>query len=1200
MSKDNKENPKAFSSGKSEVAKREEEVLKFWQENDIFKKSEEKEAPNGEFVFYDGPPFATGLPHYGHILAGTIKDVLPRYQTMKGKKVTRRWGWDCHGLPVENLIEDELGLKTKKDIYEHGIEEFNQHAKDSVLRYDEDWKKIIPRTGRWVDMDHSYKTMDTSYSESIWWIFKNIYDKKLIYEGHKSMHLCPRCETTLSNFEVNQGYKDITDISVTAKFELVDEPGTFVLAWTTTPWTLPGNVALTINKEFVYCEVSSIKYQESGEKFIVAKERLNDVFKDDEYTILKEFKGSELVGKSYKPVFDYYSEDKNLENHKNGWKIYGADFVNTEDGTGVIHIAPAFGEDDMFLGQQEGLPYIQHVSGDGKFTNEVKDFVGLQVKPKDDHQSTDIEIIKNLANRPEGSLLFAKEKLIHSYPHCWRCHTPLLNYGTSSWFLKVTGIKDKLIDVNKKINWVPSNMRDGRFGKWLEGARDWAISRTRFWGAPLPVWRCQTGNSQFSISSSQINSNAQNSKSENGGCGAVKIIGSIDELRKETKSTNNYFVIRHGEAENNVLGVGSTKVSNPHHLTEKGKEQVFGAIEELKKNKIDLIISSPFVRTKETAEIIAGEFGIKEVIFDDRIMETQIGDFEGKNNEEYHKYFESQEEKFTKNPPNGENLTELKNRVGDFIYDIDKKYSDKNILIVTHEYPAWLLLAVAKGLNAKESVELKEVENIFGNAEVRKLDFAPLPHNKNYEVDLHMPFIDDIEFGCKCGGKMKRIPEVFDCWFESGSMPYASNHYPFENLDKFDPEKGINFPADFIAEGLDQTRGWFYTSLVLSTALFDKTSFQNVIVNGTVLAEDGQKQSKSLRNYPDPLLLINKYGADAMRYYLLSAPVVRAEDMNFSEKGVDEVLKKIIMRLNNVYSFYELYKDEQSEKVITFGSENVLDKWILARLNELVIEVTEGLDNYELDRASRPILDFIDDLSTWYLRRSRDRFKGDDKKDKDFALETIRFVLQELSKVMAPFMPFIAEEVYQKVKDDKGKESVHLDVWPEAEKIDENILDEMKKVREIVSLALEARAKTGIKVRQPLSELRIKNQESRIEDQDLINIIKDEVNVKNVNYVDGVENSVELDTEITPELKLEGQYRELLRNIQRMRKEAKLVPSDLVELEVETGDEGKELIQKFEDDIKKVAGIKEIDFEDVDDGEEIKIDDIAFKLKLDK
>ncbi|MFA5023207.1 MAG: class I tRNA ligase family protein, partial [Candidatus Paceibacterota bacterium] len=517
--------------GKSNIAKMEESILQFWQENKIFAKSVAKEAPKGNFTFYDGPPFANGLPHYGHLIAGTIKDVIPRYKTMQGYQVRRRWGWDCHGLPVENLVEKELGLKSKKDILEYGVENFNDKARASVMRYADEWKRVVPRLGRFVDMGDDYRTMDASYSETTWWIFKRLHDKGLIYEGYKSMQICPRCETTLSNFEVSQGYKDVTDIAVTVKFELLDDSPstssgqarTYVLAWTTTPWTLPGNTALAINKEITYVKALN---KETGEKIILSEKAFAEqAEKVLGYEVIEKIKGEDLIGKIYKPVFDYYANDPKLEHKENGWKIYGADFVTTEDGTGVVHIAPAFGEDDLNLGRTNNLPFVQHVAMNGTFKPEVKDWPGVPVKPIENPQATDIEVLKNLAGR---NLLFAKEKFTHSYPHCWRCDTPLLNYATSSWFVKVTDFRDKLVSANQQVNWVPEHVRDGRFGKWLEGARDWAISRSRFWGAPLPVWRCAD-------------------------CGAIKVFGSFDELAKEQKqSGNKYWVMRHGDAEANA------------------------------------------------------------------------------------------------------------------------------------------------------------------------------------------------------------------------------------------------------------------------------------------------------------------------------------------------------------------------------------------------------------------------------------------------------------------------------------------------------------------------------------------------------------------------------------------------------------------------------------------------------------------------
>ncbi|MEI6191312.1 MAG: class I tRNA ligase family protein [bacterium] len=1166
--------------GKSKVAEREENTLKFWQDSNIFQKSLEKESPKGEYVFYDGPPFATGTPHYGHLLAGTIKDFIGRYQTMQGKHVPRRWGWDCHGLPVENIVEKELNLKSKKDIEEYGIEKFNEKARTSVLAYVDDWKKIVPRMGRFVDMENDYKTMDSSFTESVWWIFNKLNEKGFVYEGFKSMHLCPRCETTLSNFEVNQGYKDITDISVTVKFAVTGEANTFFLAWTTTPWTLPGNVALAVGPEVDYVK---IKVMPSGENYILAKSRLGII--KDNYAVVEEFKGEKIIGKSYRPVFDFYN-NKETKNIDNGFKVYGANFVTMEDGTGIVHIAPAFGEDDMNLGKEKNLPFIQHVGTNGKFKEEVKDFAGIDVKPKEDPQSADILIIKYLAGK---GTLFAKEKIIHSYPHCWRCDTPLLNYASSSWFVEVTKFRDKLVKANKDINWVPGDIKEGRFGKWLEGARDWAISRSRYWGAPLPVWRCDK-------------------------CAKKEFVSSVEDIKKKTGNRNNFLVVRHGEADNNVLGIISSDPNRPHHLTEKGRSQVLALAGNLKSKKIDLIYVSPFVRTQETAKILSQALNIapENVITDDRIHEVYAGELDGKSDAEYQRFFESRMEKFDKTPKGGENYTDIKNRMTSFVYDINSKNKDKNILIISHNTPVWLMFSGVLGLTPNQAVELRhEAHDFIKNSEVKELPFAPIPHNHNYELDLHRPFIDEITFTCDCGGEMKRVPEVFDCWFESGSMPFSQAHYPFENLDKFNPDPGflrkpIGFPAEFIGEGLDQTRGWFYSMLVLSVALFGKTSYKNVVVNGLILASDGKKMSKSLKNYPDPTLVVDKYGADALRYYLLSSPVVKAEDLCFSETGVDEIMKKILMRLENVYSFYEMYTQNTSVPVKNFtpNSSNVLDQWILARQANLIQEVTKASDKYELDRAVRPIADFVDDLSTWYLRRSRDRFKSDDQKDKGQAIETTRFVLEELAKVIAPSMPFYAEELYQKVKSFDGKESVHLASWPESHNLSgagEKVLLDMQEIRKVVSLGLEIRSKANIKVRQPLLKLKIKD--SKLNGENLgqyFDLIRDEINVKEVISDESISEVVELDLNITPELKEEGMIRELTRGIQELRKQEKLSPSDLVSLKIKTDQKGKSLVQKFEAEVKKTTLLKNIFFDIFDGGTVVKVEDLSFELKINR
>ena len=1156
---------------KSKVVETEEKILSFWDENNIFKKTLEKPSPKGDFVFYDGPPFATGEPHYGHVLPGTIKDIIPRYKTMKGYKVRRRWGWDCHGLPVENLVEKELKLTSRKDIIDYGIGNFNAKAKKSVMNFADDWRRIIPRLGRWVDMEDDYRTMDSSYTESVWWAFGEMYKKGLIYEGFKSMNLCPRCETTLSNFEVSQGYKDITDISVYVKFELKHSPDTFLLAWTTTPWTLPGNVALAINQSIKY-----VKVEFENKKYILAKSRLS-VFKT-EYKILEEIDPKTLVGKSYEPVFDYYIKDTNLKNKEKGWKIYSADFVTEDSGTGIVHIAPAFGADDYDLLIKNNLPFVQHVSTDGKFKPEVTDFSGQLVKQKDSadekdaHQKADIEIIKFLAKKER---LFAKEKIIHSYPHCWRCDTPLLNYASSSWFVKVTDIKDKLVKENKKVKWVPEEVGEGRFGNWLAGARDWAISRSRFWGAPIPVWREEKTDETY-------------------------IIGSVEAMKSFIKPKNTYYICRHGESDNNIKMVVSSLVENPHHLTELGKKQAQEAAKWLSDKKIDMIFVSPFVRTRETAEIIALRLGIdiSKIVVDERIHEINAGVWNGKSFKDYVLNFK-QADRFDVTPEGGENYADIKKRVGDFIYDLENKFEGKNILIVSHDTPLFMLEAVSHGFNRKQTIALRgSSDHFIQNGLPRQLDFYPLPHNEEYELDLHRPFIDDIELVSEKGNKLKRIPEVFDCWFESGSMPFGEAHYPFSKQD-FNPKPGPfskilgktkGFPADFIAEGLDQTRGWFYSMIVIGVALFGKSPFKNVVVNGLVLAEDGSKMSKSKKNYPDLMLVINRYGSDALRYVLMSSPAVHAEDFQFSEKAVDDVVKKHIGRLNNIVSFYEMYELGNS---LELKSTNQLDIWIRTRLIQLNKEISDNLDCYKIDKAARPIADFIDDLSTWYIRRSRDRFKSENEMDKIAALSTTRSVLIDFAKMIAPFMPFLAEDIYKRLKG--PLESVHLESWPKYTKFDQKIIDSMAEVRKICSLALEARTKAKIIVRQPLSKLSVKGKFP----EPLIELIKDEVNVKEVVSDDSIVEGVYLDTEISPALKEEGTIREMVRSIQDLRKSRKFTIQDRLTLIVDTDRSLAELINKNKDYLMNATLLKDIRFSTLE-GEALPFGEYLLKLDIEK
>ncbi len=1177
---------------KSEVALREEEIQKFWLEQDIFNKSLENPGGGkcqGDFVFYDGPPFATGTPHYGHILAGTIKDAIPRFWTMNGYQVRRKWGWDCHGLPLENLIEKKLGLANKRDIEDYGIKNFNETARATVMEYADDWARVVPRMGRWADMEDDYKTMDSTYTESVWWVFKTLFDKGLVYEGFKSMHLCPRCGTTLSNFEVNQGYKDIKDVAVFVELPFTSplieagEPTTSLIVWTTTPWTLPGNMVAAVHQDFTYAVVEK-KDEGVGAlvRFVVAKERVSAIFGNDEYTIVKELKGSELVGRSYQPPFNYF-EHREIKGKENAWKIYHAYYVELgEDGTGAVHLAPAYGEEDLQLAQREGVPIVHHVDYEGRFMDFVTDFAGQFVKPKDDdasgvsHLDADIEIIKALKN---AGKLFKKENITHSYPHCWREDTPLLSYATTSWFVKVTDIKDELVEANNQVHWVPDHVGTNRFGKWLEGARDWAISRQRYWGAPLPIWR-----------------NPQTKQ--------IKVLGSIAELKELVpKSGNTYLLMRHGEAVSNLDSRISVLKDSKDNLTELGINQVEEAAKKLKERKIDLIFHSGFLRTRDTAERLAKTLGLEgdQIIEDDRLRELQTGnDLEGKKWSEYYALINGEEEIFTAKLVGRENRTDVARRVGQFLYELDSKYKGKNILIVGHASSLFGLRMVSAGMSTEEAVALKAKEGLMANAEVREITFTPLPHNDDYTLDYHRPYIDEVEL-YEDGVKLERVPDVFDCWFESGSMPYGQHHYPFENKEAF-LEK--HFPAQFIAEGLDQTRGWFYSLIVLGVALFGKSPYQNVIVNGLVLAEDGKKMSKSLRNYPDPMEVADRVGVDAIRYYLLSAPIMRGEDLNFSEKEVLELQRKNIGRLHNVLAMYQTYEDK-TEAIA--DSHNVLDRWIVSRLNQLVQESTTGYKNYELDKATRPIADFIEDLSVWYLRRSRERLKGEDIADKTLTLGTLRYVLKNLALVMAPAMPFYAEYLYLAVKAENDMESVHLDAWPELKDVDEELLLLMKQTRELVTQALELRTKANIKVRQPLAEVRVA--EGILIPDEFKSIIQDELNVKSVKFQSkiGAETgkyilsgqSVELNTEITPELKAEGEVREFMRAIQEKRKAEGLAPQDRVDLLIETNQSGQVTLEQFSELIKRTVGAENLSF-GTNDGENIATGEITFKVQLTK
>ncbi|MSU56067.1 MAG: hypothetical protein EXS51_02035 [Candidatus Taylorbacteria bacterium] len=1220
---------------KSKIAEREEQILAFWQKDNTFKKTLEKKSPKGDFVFYDGPPFATGLPHYGHILAGTIKDVIPRFKTMQGYRVPRRWGWDCHGLPVENEVEKELGFKSKKDIESYGIAKFNAKAKEAVMRYADDWRRIIPRMGRWVDMDNDYRTMDPSYTESVWWIFKSLYEKGLISQGFKSMHLCPRCETTLSNFEVTQGYKELTDTSVYVKFKLLSQADTYLVAWTTTPWTLPGNEGLAVHPErdyaFVEITASNSKEIQPGDTYIVgAKEDIlkrvfgQEAFEFDPasrvgtfkwkgeqiaFSAKRGIKGKELLGQSYEPLFDYYSKNTSLQNHDRGWRIFGGEFVTEEDGTGIVHIAPAFGEDDYQLAVKERLPFIQHVGTDGTFRQDVTDFAGLSAKPKGNPKETDEKIANLLEAR--GKLL-KREPFTHQYPHCWRCDTPLLNFAAPSWFVKVSEMRGKLVEANKGIRWIPKEVGEYRFGNWLAEAKDWAISRSRFWGAPIPVWGCDR-------------------------CKTYSVMGSVDDLRKKgAEQVTKIIILRHGESEKNIEHIlDDTPEKFP--LTHEGKKRAKEASAYIKaQGTVDAIYASPVRRAKETAEIVARVVG-KEVKIEERFREVDSGEWDGlkdgdpKLEKERGAYRELPPEVNyqTKRGKTGESWQDVEARMAEGLKIILQKHAGETVVIVSHEGPLVYFLKAIGNLSLYES-----------DAYFRKARFEAYARpitvyvdaTTGKEFDLHRPFIDDLALNCDvCAketgtgrGLMHRVPEVFDCWFESGAMPYGQAHYPFDKAergsvgDMFDPvgsfwRKPQGFPAHFIAEGLDQTRGWFYSMLVLGLGLFQKAPYLASVVNGIILAENGAKMSKRLKNYPDPLEVVGKYGADALRYYLLSSPVVRGEDLRFSEKGVDEVTKKVFNRLDNVLQFYLLYADSSLKaKSYKLKATHVLDAWILAKLNQLISEVTKSLESYELDKATRPIGDFVDDLSTWYLRRSRDRIKSEVLEEKEAALKTLRFVLGELSKVMAPFTPFFAEYLYQTLTTNNSQpttenvKSVHMEDWLTGGKVDEQMLKEMEEVRKIVSLALEARAKANIKVRQPLATLKVKPSvlsSSRKRGSSLspalVNLIKDEVNVKDVVVDQTIQTEVELDTTMTPELKEEGMFRELVRFVQEMRKTQGFKAGEPATLTVGAEGPSRRFMEQHEDALSRIASLKNIALQDALEGATpFQADELMVQLSL--
>ncbi len=1093
----------------------EEKVLKFWKEKKIFEKSLKNREGAKAFRFFEGPPTANGRPGMHHVLGRAFKDIVCRYKTMRGFFVGRRAGWDTHGLPVEIEVEKKLGIKNKSEIEKFGIAEFNSQAKMSVWTYKSEWEKLTERIGFWLDFEHPYITYDNSYIESLWWVFREIAQKGFLKKLYKIVPWCPRCQTPLSSHELGQpgAYKLTKDPSVYVKFRLKNESGKgksreSLLVWTTTPWTLPANVAVAVNPSLTYT-----KYK-VGDEFVWSynippSPPQSEDGKKPELEVVEKMSGKKLVGRLYEPL--YANEGKH--------EIIGAGFVSTEEGTGLVHIAPAFGEDDLKAAGKDAVPVTIDDRG---IMNKGFPGAGKFIKQADD------DIISDLRER---SLLYVGSQIEHEYPFCWRCSTPLIYFARYSWFFETSKLKEQFLASNKKINWIPEHIREGRFGEWLKDLKDWSISRNRYWGTPIPIWECAKDQDHRLV------------------------VGSLEDLNKHAYNKNNFFMARHCESDHNVSNVIAydEKGEKVSHLTKKGVEQAHAMGKALSKKGLDLIFVSPYTRTKETAKIIAKATGAK-IIADKRLAELNCGVFNGRNDNERKAYYANTLEEFTKAPPGGESLNDVRKRMMEALLEINSKYNDKKILIISHGHPLWVMSGAAEGLTSEQNVDFRYPKV----GDYNEVNFKNWPFDRNGELDVHRPFIDEVFLKCgECGGKMQRIKDVADVWFDSGAMPFAQWHYPFENKKLID--KGAQFPADYIAEGMDQTRGWFYTLLAVSTLLGRGLAYRNVISFGLLLDKNGQKMSKSKGNVVDPWQMIQKYGSDVIRWYFYTVNPP-GEFKRFDELDLGKTLRKIFMLAYNSFVFYNTYGKEKSKPNV------ILDQWITSRLHEVAETATANLEKYEIGEAAKAIEAFVDDLSRWYIRRSRKNVSG----------KTLKMVLETLAKLMAPFAPFFGEALWQSL----NKDSVHLQDWVRADKklVNKKLLEAMTEVRRLASLALAEREKAGIKVRQPLRKLSIKNKVLSIKDKELLAILGDEVNVKEV-VVDGkMKGELELDIEITPELREEGVMRDLARMIQGLRGDANYQPKDLVIVNLEVPAELLKIIEKRAVQLKKDVKAKSIEF----------------------
>ncbi len=1110
-------------SERPDFPKLEKEILEFWRKNKIFKKTLEKPAPRGNFVFFEGPPTANGKPGLHHVEGRAYKDVIPRFRTMQGYLVERKAGWDTHGLPVELAIEKELNvsgkpqIETLKDTPQKSIAYFNQLCRQSVWRHLADWNNLTERLGFWLDLEAPYITYETPYIESVWWFIQQAYEKKLLERDYKVVHFCPRCQTPLSSHEVALGYRDdAVDPSIFVRFVLTKESadrlglplGSAFLVWTTTPWTLPGNGALAIHPEIEYAIVHH------GESRLLLAKPLIERVLGPNTLIVRTLRGQELAGLRYEPLYPRIDKKEYPE----AYQALTADFVSLDEGTGIVHIAPAFGEED-FTFKTQGIPphfsvnergiMDQGLPGAGKFIKEA-----------------DRDIQNDLKQR---GLLFREETIKHTYPFCWRCDTPLLYYARASWFIQMSRLREAIRERNQTINWIPEYIKEGRFGEWLRELKDWAITRERYWGAPLPIWQCDQCNQQ-------------------------EVIGSLTELYTRGRRRNRYFLMRHGESASNLQRLISSKLetSEKYLLTQEGRERVTQAAEKLKDQGITKILASPFYRMRQTAEIVSIKLN-RPIEYCFELQEIDLPDFDGRPTEEYEQLFANIRERFTKKIGQNETWEELAQRLLSFLAKYDRAHENETVLICSHGDPLFLLQWAASGLT-REGIKQIPYPNFDAPAE---FTFDSQLVNDQGELDLHRPLIDAITWPCGrngCLGQMRRYPEVVDVWLESGAMPFAQWHYPFEEQRKI--TDGQAYPADFISEGLDQTRGWFYTLLAIATTLGWEAPYRNCLVLGLLVDARGVKMSKRLGNVIEPMAMIDRFGADAVRWLMYT--VSQAGDAKrFDPADLDRITRQTLMILWNVLEFWKLYKDQKSKK----GKEKMekeMDQWLKSRLNVLVKETTEKLENYDLTSSARALADFIHDLSTWYIRRSRERFRQGSPE----AITILRETLLILAKLLAPFTPFLAEHLYREVGG--VLESVHLETWPETDEIDSALLLEMETVRQAAELGHALREEKKIRVRQPLSHLEVIS--SSPLRPELLQILAAELNVKKITLTSAPTKTISyvsrsagnltlnLNFELTPELKHEGWQREIIRHLNELRKETGLTIHDQIRISYDTDD----------------------------------------------